>query len=66
MQVFINGKQQDVPDCLSMAGLVDLLGLSGKRLAIESNEDLVPRSRFDAHLISPGDRIEIVHAIGGG
>jgi sulfur carrier protein len=66
MQVFINGKGQEVPDDLNMTGLVDLLGLSGKRLAIESNDDLVPRSRFESHQIAPGDRIEIVQAIGGG
>jgi len=66
MQVIINGKEQEIPDGLNLAGLVDLLGLSGKRLAIESNEDLVPRSRFESHRLAPGDRIEIVHAIGGG
>ncbi len=66
MQIFINGEEQQVSDNLSMAVLVQQLDLADKRFAIEVNEELVPRSTFDAHLLQPGDRVEIVHAIGGG
>jgi len=66
MQIIINGEPKQVPDELSMSALVSLLGLGGRRLAVEVNEDLVPRSRFDEYRLSAGDQIEIVQAIGGG
>ncbi len=66
MQVTINGEPREVPDGLSISALVDLVGLGGRRLAVEVNEELVPRSRFGEHRLSLDDRIEIVQAIGGG
>jgi len=66
MQVTINGEPREVPDGLSVSALVDLVGLGGRRLAVEVNDELVPRSRFGEHRLSLGDRIEIVQAIGGG
>ncbi len=49
-----------------MAALIETLALTGRRLAVEVNAELVPRSRFDQHLLQPGDRVEIIHAVGGG
>jgi len=66
MQIFINGDPRDVPEDTRMADLVQLLDLAGKRIAVEVNEELVPRSTFDGHSLSPDDRIEIIHAVGGG
>ena len=66
MQIILNGADREVPDHLSASGLVTDLGLVGKRLALEVNTSIVPRSRFDEYLLQPGDRVEIVHAIGGG
>ena len=66
MRIFINGEEQQVPDNLNMAALVQQLDLADKRFAIEVNEELVPRSTFDVRHLQPGDRVEIVHAIGGG
>ena len=66
MEVIINGEAQELPETISASELIDQLGLSTKRLAVEVNLEIVPRSQFDRHRFKPGDRIEIVHAIGGG
>ena len=66
MQIFINGDPRDVPDETRMSDLIQLLDLGGKRVAVEVNEELVPRSTFEAHNLLPDDRIEIIHAVGGG
>ena len=66
MQIILNGTDREVPDLLSASELITDLGLTGKRLALEVNTAIVPRSRFDDHLLQPGDQVEIVHAIGGG
>jgi sulfur carrier protein len=66
MQVRINGEHREVPTGLSLAELVTLLGLAERRLAVEVNQDLVPRGRFGEHHLNAGDCIEIVQAIGGG
>lgn len=67
MNIIINGnvKVFNVAD-LTMAGLVAELDLVGKRLAIEKNGEIVPRSQFDAVYIVDGDKLEIVGAVGGG
>ena len=66
MHVTLNGSMRELPDNLSASDLLLTLGLAGKRLALEINREIVPRSAFDSHIIQPGDRVEIVHAIGGG
>lgn len=66
MKITINGKAQEFDQALNMAGLLQTLDLSGKRLAVEVNEELVPRSQFDSFELSEGDQVEIVQAIGGG
>jgi len=66
MQITINAESQTVPEGSSVADLIDLLQLQNKRLAIEINKELVPRSTFASHKLSENDEIEIVHAIGGG
>lgn len=66
MQITVNGTTHEVASGITAAELVEQLELTGRRLAMEVNEELLPRSEFDAHRLSAGDRIEIVHAIGGG
>jgi len=66
MQIYLNGEQQQIPDSTSMAALIELLELSGKRIAVEVNEELVPRSTYSDYNLKPQDNVEIVHAIGGG
>ncbi len=66
MQVIINGQAQDLPSGATAADVIELLGLRGKRLAMEINEEILPRSRYPDHALRDGDTVEIVHAIGGG
>ncbi len=66
MQITVNGDPAEVPADLPMQELLTRLELSGRRLAVEVNEALVPRSRFETHRLQPGDRVEIIHAVGGG
>jgi len=66
MQIQINGSPAEVTEPCTLSALVETLGLTGRRLACEVNEELVPRSRFPEHRLAPGDRVEIIHAVGGG
>jgi len=66
MQITVNGTPTDIPNDLSMAGLIEQLDLTGRRLAVEVNQELVPRSQFDSHRLTANDRVEIIHAVGGG
>ena len=66
MQIMLNGDPHIVADGATIASLVEQLDLAGKRLAVEVNEEVVPRSRHGEHALESGDRVEIVHAIGGG
>ncbi len=66
MQVQVNGDPMELPDEATVAVLIDRLALAGKRLAVEVNEDIVPRSQHIEFRLSDGDRVEVVHAIGGG
>ncbi len=66
MKIFVNGQERELSDNLTAAGLIEQMGLTGQRLAMEVNEEIVPRSTFDAHHFHDADRVEIVHAVGGG
>ncbi len=66
MQILLNGKPRDAADGTTIAVLLGELELVGRRLAVEVNEDVIPRSRHPEHALREGDRVEIVHAIGGG
>jgi len=67
MRVQINGQPHDFPDALlSVADLVARLELAGKRIAVEMNGDVVPRSRHGDTAVNEGDRFEIIVAVGGG
>ena len=66
ISVNINGNQHSFEHPLSINELVAHLDLTGKRIAIECNNEIVPRSLFNQHLISDGDKIEVVVAVGGG
>ncbi|MBD3609163.1 MAG: sulfur carrier protein ThiS [Gammaproteobacteria bacterium] len=66
MQIILNGETKALPDSSTAQQLVELLGLADKRLAMEVNQEIVPRSTYDTHILKEGDKVEIVHAIGGG
>lgn len=66
MQIQLNGDVHRLDGEPTLSQLVTNLGLAGRRIAIEVNEEIVPRSRHDDTRLESGDRVEIVHAIGGG
>jgi sulfur carrier protein len=66
MYIVLNGSDREIPENLSAGALLQDLGLTGKRLALEINQEIVPRSNFDTRMLRAGDRVEIVQAIGGG
>jgi sulfur carrier protein len=66
MDIYVNGNKQTVPDGYTAAQLVESMALGGRRIAMEVNAEIVPRSEYLQHRFSQGDRVEIVHAVGGG
>lgn len=62
----INGAAREVPAGLTVAGLLQHLDLAGKRTAVELNNSIVARSAHPTVSLAAGDRLEIIHAIGGG
>lgn len=67
MQLTINGKSRSFEaDSFNVSHLVQSLELTGKRLAIELNGEIIPRSQFENTKLANGDKLEIVGAVGGG
>ena len=66
MHVLVNGNARSVTAPLTVAELVRTLGLEGKRIAIERNGEIVPKSRYADTRVDAEDRLEIVGAVGGG
>ena len=66
MQITLNGAPREFGVGLPLAALVAELDLTGRRFAIEVNAEVVPRSTFEVFRLRDGDRVEVVHAIGGG
>ena len=64
--LMVNGEPMQAPDDVTVAVLLVQLGLDRRKVAVELNEEIVPRSLYDATALAPADRLEIVHFIGGG
>jgi thiamine biosynthesis protein ThiS len=62
----LNGEPRRFPAPLTVAALLAILGLDTRKVAVERNAEIVPRSRYDGTALAPGDALEIVHFIGGG
>ncbi len=62
----INGEDRQFPDALTVAGLINQLGYTGKRIAVEKNGEIVPKSLHASTPLVSGDQLEIVVAVGGG
>ena len=62
----INGERRQVAAGATVAELLADLGLQGKKIAVEKNGDIVPKSRHSSETVAPGDSLEIVVAVGGG
>lgn len=65
MQIFINGENRDVSEKTVLA-LLESLGIDPRRVAVELNMDILPKAEYTEKTIADGDRIEIVHFVGGG
>jgi len=66
MKVFVNGEEKDLSDATSLSELITALDLPVARIAIELNREVVRRSDWGSTMLNDGDRIEIVHFVGGG
>ena len=66
IRIVLNGAPREFPAPLTFTQLLDELDLAGRRLAVERNGEIVPRSRFGNVAIADGDRVEVVVAVGGG
>ena len=66
MRIQLNGESLDLPDGETVAALLTRLELTGRRVAVELNLDIVPRSQHGQTTLNDGDSVEVVHAIGGG
>ena len=66
MQVMVNGRPLDVPDGATVAALLEHMQLDGARVAVERNQDVIPRRTWAACALAPGDELEIVSFVGGG
>lgn len=65
-EIKINGVSRQFPAALTVAGLVAELGYAGKRIAIERNGEIIPKSQHATTALAAGDQLEIVVAVGGG
>ena len=66
MKIELNGAPHQLLQPISIATLLASNGYAGRPVAVEVNREIVPRSRHSEHLLRDGDRVEIVHALGGG
>ncbi|MGJ4804001.1 sulfur carrier protein ThiS [Luteimonas sp. SDU82] len=66
MDIQLNGDALSVADTSTVLALLERQGLAGRRVAVEVNGTIIPRGRHADHLLQDGDRVEIVHALGGG
>ena len=66
MRVQINGEVREFDEPQSVQSIVERLGLDARKIAVERNLEVVPRSAYERTAVAAGDRLEIVHFIGGG
>jgi sulfur carrier protein len=66
IEIIVNGEHYQVTQGASVADLINRLDLAPQRLAIELNLSILPRARWDETKLQPGDKVEIVHFVGGG
>ena len=66
MELHVNGQLRQFEPPMTLLALLREAGLNARRVAVEVNQEVIPRSRHADHVLSDGDRIEIIQAIGGG
>jgi sulfur carrier protein len=66
MKILLNGEPRTLASGASIADLLQAEGLAGRRVAVEVNGTIVPRGTHATHALADGDKVEVVHALGGG
>jgi thiamine biosynthesis protein ThiS len=66
MKLQINGEEKTFPSPLTLAALIEGMGMKPDRIAVELNREIVPRNRYSETQLADGDKLEIVHFVGGG
>ncbi|WP_448584609.1 sulfur carrier protein ThiS [Thermocrinis sp.] len=68
MKIYLNGEETDVPEGITLAKLIELKGIKIREVgfAVSVNEEVVPKSKYEEYILSEGDKVEIVHIVGGG
>jgi sulfur carrier protein len=66
MRIIVNGTERSLPDGSTVAQLIEQMSLTGRRIAVERNGEIVPKSLHPQVMLADGDRLEIVVAVGGG
>ncbi|MGE0594765.1 MAG: sulfur carrier protein ThiS [Hyphomonadaceae bacterium] len=66
MRLTVNGEMRDAPDGATLAAFLASLGIDGRRVAVERNLEIAPRSQWDTIRLAEGDRLEVVQFVGGG
>lgn len=66
MKIFINGEVKEVSEAVDLDGLLELFSLPKQRIAIEMNKEVVRKKDWETTPVNDGDKIEIVHFVGGG
>lgn len=66
MEILLNGKPLSLPGPTTLSALLQSQALADRRVAVEVNGEIIPRARHAGHGLQSGDRVEIVHALGGG
>ena len=62
----LNGEPKEIPENLTLTALLERLQLPADRVAVEHNLEVVPSERWSVTRVEPGDRLEVVHLVGGG
>jgi sulfur carrier protein len=66
VEICVNGESREVPEGITVEGLLELLGVARRRIAVAVNRNVVPRTGYVTHQIGAGDHVEILQAVGGG
>jgi sulfur carrier protein len=66
MELFVNGERKSFAEVARLSDLIERLGMKGDRVAVELNREIVPRAQWEETTLRDGDRLEIVHFVGGG
>ena len=66
MQIEVNGEAKDVPEGTTVRALLETLGLGDTLVAVERNQDVIPKAQHATATLEAGDQVEVVHFVGGG